>query len=111
MRDHYDRDAGAPQRLALEDGELMAEGDNLRLEFESGPHGGPEGGPQSDEQRVPTGRERYQPPTLICNDDKRFRISGRGCNSGVRDSVQVGIASTRARAVRDASRTPRRRSS
>jgi len=56
--------------LALQDGELMAKGGNLRLEFESGSHSGPQGGKKSDEQRVHAGRERYQPPTPICNGDK-----------------------------------------
>jgi hypothetical protein len=41
----------APRRLALEDRELMAEGENLRLEIESRRHGTAEGGEQGDEQR------------------------------------------------------------
>jgi hypothetical protein len=62
--------------VALKDGELMAKGDTLRLECESGSHSGPQGGKTSDEQRVHAGRERYQPLTPICNGDKAFRISG-----------------------------------
>ena len=44
-------DTGASRRLALEDGELMAGGENLCLEIESGPHGTAEGGEQGDDQR------------------------------------------------------------
>ena len=42
---------GSPRRLALEDGELMPERENLRLELETRPNEGPEGGEQGDEQR------------------------------------------------------------
>ena len=41
----------APRRLALEDGELMAKGENLDLEFETRSNGGAEGGEQGNEQR------------------------------------------------------------
>ena len=37
--------------LALEDGELMPESENLRLELETRPNGRPEGGEQRDKQR------------------------------------------------------------
>jgi len=56
-REHYPQEAigatetRAPRRLALEDGELMAKGENLRFEFETRPNGRPESGDQSDKQR------------------------------------------------------------
>lgn len=65
----------APRRLALKDGELMAEGENLHLEIDARLNGGREGGEQSDEQRGHADRERYQPPTQICNGASTFRIS------------------------------------
>ena len=39
------------RRLAVEDGELMAQGDNLRLELKTRPNGTAEGGEQGDQQR------------------------------------------------------------
>ena len=42
---------GSRRRLALEDGELMPEREDLRLELETRPSEGPEGGEQGDEQR------------------------------------------------------------
>ena len=44
-------ETGASRRLALKDGELMAQGDNLRLELKTRPNGTAEGGEQGDEQR------------------------------------------------------------
>ena len=67
----------APWRLALEDGELMPEGENLRFELKTRANGGPEGGQQSYEQSQHAGRERYQPSAQICSPDKRFPVSGR----------------------------------
>jgi hypothetical protein len=69
--------ARAPGRLSLEDGELMPEGENLRLEFKTRANGGPTGGKQRDEQGERTGRERYHPSAQICHGDKRFRVLGR----------------------------------
>jgi hypothetical protein len=40
----------SPGRLALEDGELMSEGENLRLQFEARPKRSVQGGEQRDEQ-------------------------------------------------------------
>ena len=40
----------APRRLALEDGELMPEGENLRPELETRPNDRPEGGEEGREQ-------------------------------------------------------------
>jgi hypothetical protein len=68
--------------VALEDGELMPEGENLRLELETRPTGGPEGGAQSDDQRGHPGRERYQPPAQICNGDSTCRILATDSRSG-----------------------------
>jgi hypothetical protein len=39
----------APRRLALQHGELMPEGENLRFELETGPNGSPERGEEGDE--------------------------------------------------------------
>jgi len=44
-------EARAPRRLALEDGKLMPQGDNLHLELKTRPNGRAEGGEQGDEQR------------------------------------------------------------
>ena len=41
----------ALRRLALEDGELMPQGENLHLEIETRSNGGAERGEQGDEQR------------------------------------------------------------
>ena len=41
----------APRRVALEGGQLMPQGENLRFELETRPNGGPEGSAQRDEQR------------------------------------------------------------
>jgi hypothetical protein len=62
--------------LALEDGQLVAQGEDLRLEFEARPKRGAEGGEQRDEQGGHR-RERYQPRRRICNANKTFEISGR----------------------------------
>ena len=51
---------GPPGCLALEDGQLMPEGENLRLEVEAGPKSGPEGGDQGKQGRGHGGPERYQ---------------------------------------------------
>jgi len=40
----------APPRLVLENDELMAEGENLHLEFKTRPNAGAESGEQGDEQ-------------------------------------------------------------
>jgi hypothetical protein len=61
----------------LKDGELMPQGENLRLELETGPDGSLERGEESDEQRGHVGRERYQPAAQICNGASTFRIFGR----------------------------------
>jgi hypothetical protein len=56
-REHYPQEAigatetRAPRRLALEDGELMPEGENLHLELETRPKGRLESGEHSDKQR------------------------------------------------------------
>lgn len=42
---------GSRSRLALEDGELMPEREDLRLELQTRPSEGPEGGEHGDEQR------------------------------------------------------------
>jgi hypothetical protein len=47
-----------PWRLALEDGELMSEGEDLRLELEARPHGRPDGGQQGDEKRGHSAADR-----------------------------------------------------
>jgi len=44
-------ETGASWRLALEDGELMAQGENLHLKLETRPNGTAEGGEQGDERR------------------------------------------------------------
>ena len=66
-----------PRPLALENRELMSEGENLRLKLETGPNGGPEDGEQGKKQRGHDGRERYQPLHRIRNGDKTFEVSGR----------------------------------
>ncbi|MCX6538983.1 MAG: hypothetical protein NT151_08630 [Acidobacteria bacterium] len=55
-REHYPQEeiggteTRAPRRLALENGELMAQGENLHLELKTRPHGRAKGGEQGDEQ-------------------------------------------------------------
>jgi len=56
----------------------MPQGENLRREVGPRQDRRAEGGEQSDEQRSHAGRERYQRPAQICNDDNPFRIFGRG---------------------------------
>jgi hypothetical protein len=56
---------------------LTPEGENLRLEVETGPNRRPERGEEGDEQRGQAGRERYQRPVETCSDSSTFRISGR----------------------------------
>jgi hypothetical protein len=68
----------------LEHGELMPEGENLRPELKTGPNGSPERDEEGDEQRRHAGRERYQPPAQICNDDSTFWISGQTRSEGIR---------------------------
>jgi len=58
----------------------MPEGENLRPELKTGPNGSPERDEEGDEQRGHAGREWYQPPGQICNDDSTFWISGRDRN-------------------------------
>jgi hypothetical protein len=47
-----------PWRVALEDGELISEGEDLRLELEARPHGRPDGGQQGDEKRGHSAADR-----------------------------------------------------
>ena len=47
--------------LALEDGELMPEGENLGLELEARPNGRPDGSQKGDEQRSHAGADRISP--------------------------------------------------
>jgi hypothetical protein len=63
--------------LALENGELMPQGEDLRLEVDTRPKARAEGGEQGDERRGHSGAERYQAWARICNDDKTFGVSGR----------------------------------
>jgi hypothetical protein len=55
----------------------MPQGENLRLELETGANGGAERGEEGDEQRGHAGRERYQPAAQIYNGASTFRIFGR----------------------------------
>ena len=66
-----------PGRVAVEDGELMPQGEDLRLEVEARPKAQAEGGEQGDERRGHPGRERYQAWARICNEDKTFGVFGR----------------------------------
>jgi hypothetical protein len=75
--------------LALEDGELMPEREDLRLEVEAGPKSGPEAGDQGNERRGPAGRERYQASGRIRNDDKTFGVFGKDTRDSGRSRESV----------------------
>jgi len=81
-------EARAPRRLALEDGKLMPQGDNLHLELKTRPNGRAEGGEQGDEQRGHADRGRYQSPIHVGNGDRRFVSLGRGTST---PSLWVGL--------------------
>jgi hypothetical protein len=62
--------------VALKDGQLMPQGENLRLELETRLDGGPKGGEQRDEQGGHLAGERYQPPAETFKRDNTFRLLG-----------------------------------
>jgi hypothetical protein len=101
--------------MALEDGELMPEGEDLRLEVEARPKAGPEGGHQRDERRGHAGPERYQPrgPSATIARRSEFLVGtgwrrsmpsgdgGRVYRSGARAGTGRGVNTSLARSVTD----------
>jgi hypothetical protein len=103
---------GPPGCLALQDGQLMPEREDLRLELDARPKTGSEGGDQGDERCGHGGRERYQATTRICNDDKTFGVSDRD-NSGLCGMLRPSspkAGESRATAVLEHDPAPRQRS-
>lgn len=72
-----------PRPLPLEHGELMPQGEDLRLEVKARSETGPEGGDQGGERCDHAGGEHSQPWGRICNDDKTFGISGSDSSTEV----------------------------